>query len=367
MAEPKTSQVVLVAGFNYNAWVVNPKDPHEHVDGTNFRIFAERRMEFLLKRMPDAKFTLFEFGTGKVDVSEKPSKKGAKRKWQTVKTFTKITRKDNYDKHEFKKNPAGVMSITDVYAHIIGIGTKEPGTLKELSIFSHAWVDGVILVNSYDNTPDTSLARDPADKDARASKDFKAPNMTAAQRKAFGDAFGMGGEMWIWGCDATTSYVEVFLKIANSPTYRQAKPGKLDPATKFKFEFTAKWADQHYEMNRDFFPAQTAAGKELLQFERTLAEIEKFYDQAIDGTYSKAVASAGRALAYGALPGMGASLQGKDGLMSVIRDASPEGKLNTSLWEFYKRVVNQNEDYESRGYGTFIPIIPGRRRPRKTP
>jgi hypothetical protein len=51
----------------------------------------------------------------------------------------------------FKPGQAKVMSITDIYAAVRDIGSKGPNTLAELSVFSHGWMGGPILVDSDDD------------------------------------------------------------------------------------------------------------------------------------------------------------------------------------------------------------------------
>jgi hypothetical protein len=111
------------------------------------------------------------------------------------------------------------MSITDAYAKIIDIGSTDPGSLVEFSVFSHGWMGGPILVDSDDDrslevtipvlggAPITrtvdlrgTTARDPDDKDSRAALDFVAPTMDAAALKKFKAAFAADGFAWLWGC-----------------------------------------------------------------------------------------------------------------------------------------------------------------------
>src|SRR5574341_2354276 len=81
--------------------------------------------------------------------------------------FKRVTRA-SYGKREdgsirFKDFQPDVMSIVDVYDFIEELGDAENAkSLHELSVFSHAFVDGPILVNSTDDqrarNPDGSLS-----------------------------------------------------------------------------------------------------------------------------------------------------------------------------------------------------------------
>jgi hypothetical protein len=108
-----------------------------------------------------------------------------------------------------KANPpaAGTdISALDFYTHISDAGTAEPGRVKEVSIFSHAFPGGPILFDTNDKTPNSD-ARDPNDFDLR-KKDWNPvntalfPNLKAAMdpKKGF----------WqIWGCSATAFFKEM--------------------------------------------------------------------------------------------------------------------------------------------------------------
>src|SRR5262249_51766217 len=149
-------------------------------------------------------------------------------------------------------------SIKDVYAFVNQIGAKEPGTLAEPSIFSHAYYEGPILVNSSDSGQ--SIARDPDDKDGRYKKDFIPPDMLAKDLALFQKAFASGGSIWIWGCDASKVYAYVFDKVAKTQKYKTTAPGKLRDTHVFTFEFTQQQATSLYHQDSEFFPAKSAKG-----------------------------------------------------------------------------------------------------------
>jgi len=92
------------------------------------------------------------------------------------------------------------LSIVDVYHSV----RKAPaGSVLELSIFSHAFVDGPVLFNT---SAGTGNRRDPNDTDGRAAIDFQ-PDMGengAANAHAldeFRNAFASTGSFRIWGCN----------------------------------------------------------------------------------------------------------------------------------------------------------------------
>lgn len=109
------------------------------------------------------------------------------------------------------KDPNEIMSIRDVYESV----RKAPaGSILELSIFSHAYKEGPILINTsereepipsryrYKSDP---INRDPQDFDGRGHKDFL-PTMEGGAGAGdlltpFKNAFdAQNGEIHIWGC-----------------------------------------------------------------------------------------------------------------------------------------------------------------------
>ncbi|MEZ4505685.1 MAG: hypothetical protein R2848_07420 [Thermomicrobiales bacterium] len=132
----------------------------------------------------------------------------------------------------FLNDQRGMLGIMEVYAAVRRIGINHPGTLMELSFFSHAWSGGPILVNSTDDrmvtrpavpprtirvpagpfippipvtipgVPETVVAlngmdRDPDDYDPREI-DFWPPNLSVDGKKDFRAAYHPSGVNWSW-------------------------------------------------------------------------------------------------------------------------------------------------------------------------
>src|SRR5213079_1861857 len=105
--------------------------------------------------------------------------------------------------HDFasRKDAASdqAVSITDVYH---SARNAPRGSLLELSIFSHAFVDGPVLFNTFADPALTT--RDPDDTDGRAAIDFQANMGETGQANAleeFRKAFADTGVFRIWGCN----------------------------------------------------------------------------------------------------------------------------------------------------------------------
>jgi hypothetical protein len=103
-----------------------------------------------------------------------------------------------------KDRPPGNVSILNVYH---SVRKAPPGSVVELSILSHAFVDGPVLNNTYAQPVDLTLGnRTPGDTDGRAPVDFQAnmgepgtANLSALDE--FRTAFASNGSFRIWGCN----------------------------------------------------------------------------------------------------------------------------------------------------------------------
>jgi hypothetical protein len=221
-------QIILVAGVDYE------------FRGVNFRIFCDNRIKRILannRGKTDMTFQIFDFRKGEL-VTQTTTFSGGKR----IDKIAKITpspfkpiSKANYDKivtngethYHFKDGQSDIMSIIDIYNAVRQIGINTPNTLVELSFFSHSWMGGPILVNSFDdgNLTLRGAMRDPDDKDPRASKDFIPPTMDAVQLANFKKAFHTDGYIWIWGCAFPRLVHEILHKIEHHPKYKTSGLG----------------------------------------------------------------------------------------------------------------------------------------------
>jgi hypothetical protein len=206
-------QILLVAGVDYE------------FTGVDFRSLADNRRKLLDRqntKHDDLRFITMDVRSGQVELRDITFPGG--KRTENTKTTTPFTPVDRTSyttsggHMRFKPQQYTVMSITDVYAKVRDIGASDPGSLVELSIFSHGWMGGPILVDSDDDrqmeitvpvpggtpitmtVPVTGTMRDPDDKDGRPQLDFIAPTMDAAALKQFKDAFASDGIAWLWGC-----------------------------------------------------------------------------------------------------------------------------------------------------------------------
>lgn len=338
--------VIMVAGYDYER------------KGVSFRTICENRYKRLVKAKGvknDAawKFVIFDVGAGVISRNEL---KGKKRAWKddTTFSFSAVTAA-NYTGYTFDKKQAGVMSVVDVYDYIRKLGKNDPGSVVELSFFSHGYYGGPILVNSNDNSGAGTVARDPDDKDARTDKDFSAPNMDAAQLQALQKAFAKDAFLWIWGCVFTHSYFYVLDKIVR----RKKKAKKFKDAEKLDLEFDDSRANEIYDDDTTFFPAKQK-GKYPTKFTRTFKQIKEFFQRGLDDTYFVAAANATSVPCYGALPGTYSTYEDNDRsiknpLMRIPTANPPYADDFTRHIKFYTNYLKVTPDPEQRGYGRFDP------------
>lgn len=338
----KKKRYLFVASFDHEAY-------NHKLSG-----YCINRIKRILKKTrganvdPSISFTLFDVKEGKIksfDVS------GGKRVWADVSTFTPVT-SANYTGTKFDKNPAGVLSITDVYEFVRNIGRTDPGTVKELNFFGHGWHGGPILVNSKDHSSTT--ARDPDDKDGRGSKDFRSPNMNATALSELSSAFAADGFTWLWGCVFAAAPFQVLHRLLKNRKYRN---GTLKDGDLIELKFSQQHAVQFFAQVPSFFPAQRADGSFPLSFFRSLIDIKDFCQLMIDNSYCKKIAAATNRKCFGALPGTYSDFEKTSNLplMLVPRRSPPYSDNFIAYTNFYKRHMAVSLDPEGRGYGEHKP------------
>jgi hypothetical protein len=355
-----TSQVLIMAGFDYQG------------GGVDFPEMARNRQARLLAANAHLTVTIMDVGAGTSTLSAMtPDATG-----NLVRTVTRSQPNSpvtaaNYSaglghSTRFDKNQAGRMSITDLYAAVEAIGSSKDtaGSLVEVSILSHGFFGGPILVDSDDGS--SGAARDPDDKDARAGKDFTTANMSEAAKAAFKAAFAPNSFWWDWGCTFTESYRQVTHRFINSPVYRRTPAGTLADTIKVKFAFPQDMAQNIYGDDVLFFPQSTFPGGKnagkfnTLSFERTVKEVKEFFRRGVADTYHAAVGKAAGIQARGAFLGTYADYEANDRtiklpLMQIPRSVRIYGTDFTRYLTMWRKDLGFAEDPEGHGYGVFPP------------
>jgi hypothetical protein len=360
MAAPDP-QAIIMAGFDYQG------------GGIDFAQIAANRQARLIAARPRLKVTLLDVAAGTTSVSQvTPAAKAKPVRTVTTTATHKPVTKANYSKglghhSSFDTDPAGRMSITDLYAAVeaIGFAPATQRSLTEVSVFSHGYWSGPILVNSDDHYSVTG-ARDPSDKDSRLLKDFTSPSMDIGTGAAFKAAFAEGGLWWTWGCQFSSSYRQVTDRFINSPLYRSTPPGKLTDTEKIKFEFPQAIADDIYTADSAFFPQDSKPGPKgttimkVLKFERSVADVKAFFRRGVSRSYHTAVAKAGGVQARGAFLGTYADYESLDKsiklpLMEIPRSVKIFKTDFTRYITMWTGIIGIAADPEGHGYGVFPP------------
>jgi len=346
---------ILVAGFNYE----NPSNPM-------FLQSCNNRMTRFLQKGPHPEnmvFTLFDVAGGTLQQS-KVDPKTKRRDWTKLKTFTPVTTA-NYSsfkvgqENHFDTKPAGVISVTDVYSFVQDIGNgADKGTVEELNFFSHGWMGGPILVNSFeDDAIAKTPKRDPNDKDAR-TKDFNDVNMNADARLKFNAAFSGTGFVWTWGCSFARVANIILSRLFSTPLFRRTPWGKLKDTDKFTLDFSddAKppSADDDFNAIVKLLPGGRLSHNSYT-VTVTLKQIKDLYLRMINATYTAVLSGQTGISSIGALPGTYADGEKKVPLpQMIVPQSSPPYDDNLSRTiKFYTTYMAVFEDPENRGYGQF--------------
>lgn len=387
--KPPPEEVVLVSGVNY---------PHKRGkihDG--FSLYCKRIAPKLHKKYPAAKITVFNFFSGTQE--EYQFKGTALAKPKVVTTFgaldaknyrftvdkgddakekyvvkepasgghttyfpgisdihaTKDVKKTDYLK-AFKKHKLKEVSISirDVYEYIESLGKSAKGSLKELHVFSHAWIGGPILANSREyfepNVAGTSVWLNDSkflDKDGRP-EDFDTGYTVLGSLPDFKAAFAKDTLSMIWGCNAYASPKQIVNQTINSKHFKAMvkDPGKkLLELVYNSQDWGEDTEDEFHELVLDKAPYTTGKKSE----KKSLKDIIKILKKMLDGTYMKALAKGSGNQVLGALPGTYANLdqryQTKFGLLL----------MHVPLGKKYKDYVD-DKDF-SKGYVNFLPIL----------
>lgn len=347
--------VVLVAGYEYFS------------GRTDFAIVAKCRANYLVhintewRNDPELVFTLFDVRRGTIE--EGTSSNGLI-DWKVVDdSFDAINPAIHYNQEtDFIEQETKVISIMDVYKWIQKIGASNRRSVYELSIISHGWRKGPLLVNSYERnvystSGSKSKERDPWDKDGR-QKDTNIENMELSKWINFINAFNETGIVWVWGCAASQLYKSVIRKVLKSPEFKTKKYGTHIDSDLCTLSFTQDFANNYFAYDTlFFFRSATVQTIKELRFSRTMKEIKDFLIRAVVQTYAGQMAFNTGLTIYAAVPGTGADYERevdhKRKIMVIPRNEDIYGYSFKSVVQFYKTYLTILEDPEGRGYVYF--------------
>ncbi|ROS75458.1 hypothetical protein [Cellulomonas sp. PhB143] len=352
-------QVVLVAGVDYE------------FAGVDFRVFTTNRRRFLERRntaREDLRFVTMDVRTGETEIRDVTFPGGRRTEAVSVtRSHDPVTRASYAapagGHPRFRPGQWRVLGVDDVYATVRQIGAAAPGTLAELSFFSHGWMGGPILVNSFDDrswsftfpvvgsgTPVTvdlvvpSTARDPDDRDARPRLDFVAPQMDAAGLGLFRAAFAPDAVAWLWGCAFPRVLHRALTAIERAPGFRDSG---TDPETVLTLTSPLEADDRAWlvsNLGAALDPSSTAT-RIVVRFKH----LTHLMCRANGAGYAQALADAGNVHVHAAPLGTYAEYDtGGDRLMNVHAGFAAHLR-------FYRNYLGLASDAEKRRYSVYAP------------
>jgi len=201
---PSPMHYVLIAGLNYPSYSNGYKlvgDNSSYVDKRKKEIIASNRKNesivITTVNLLKGKVIKDTYVNGQIDKSD-------------TKDYDPITL-DNYQTNHpyFTFNGKNIIKKWDIYKIAEDLGQNDPGTLMEFGIYSHAYYDGPILVDSdsQDLTNDNDLRR----------SDINSVDT------AFGSSFDKDGIMIVWGCSFPKMLNLLFSKLRRNSKYKLTK------------------------------------------------------------------------------------------------------------------------------------------------
>lgn len=228
MLFPTREYIAVIGTDYYESWDDPAAFALAHQHNLDFDRYARTFADHLFLRgllNTSSPFTMMKCQEGVVERWMRAVNKGWRRQfvlqptmmaptWDTKTNFKKW-QEDNkaglIDTHKFLGAPA-------VYKHLSAIGTTRPGTVIEVSVFSHAWHGGPILFNT---NASAVVVRAGSDLDMRKDQDFEPAN--ASHWPNMPAAFTAGALAHVWGCFDTAEFDAMvrFLDSGSSGRFRK--------------------------------------------------------------------------------------------------------------------------------------------------
>lgn len=194
-------QYILVSGLFY------PDDHNNYKLSGSFDKYVQDYIKKIIQSEKGHDFIIYDVNilNGTISKTEYSTNSTPKK---SVTTFDKVINSDyalingGYRLNSSKK----IISKTDIYKVIEEIGSDEPNTLSEVHIFSHAYWNGPILVNTDNGTGDCDMRKSDITSGTIDSTNFK-------------NAFTNIGFIKIWGCSFPVATNALFSKFRNNRQY----------------------------------------------------------------------------------------------------------------------------------------------------
>lgn len=183
---------ILVSGLDYH-------------DFWSFKPYAEKEKKRILSKIND-KETLVIYNvdvlSGTIEITEDNNT-------GKVLSYDKITKKNYTSGHGFDAlGKTNYITKDTVYKIVEDISTKNPNSLNEVHVFSHAYWNGPILANTMES--------DPVDIDMRRSE-------VQTQGAYFTKSMDANGFVKIWGCSFPRDLNYFFSRIRKNSSYSSSK------------------------------------------------------------------------------------------------------------------------------------------------
>lgn len=262
--------------------------------------------------------------------------------------------------YSLKDGMTTVMSILQIYSAVRQIGLEQPGSLHEFSIFSHAYWQGPILLNSTNDRfirvpgiggrpaqlqPIEVGKRDPDDKDCRVEYDFRGPTNDTHDLALFRSAFAPDGHLWVWGCSFPERDNVLFSLIRKAIGGRATLEDNTELVLKLQ---TPEHFAAVLELN-DILRTNRDTLFKTRKLEVTFGQARALVWEKLTSTYPYAAAAALRVPVIGAAYGTFAEPIKPETKESLMRVSGVTG-ANVS---FYKRHFGMRTDLEGRNYFIF--------------
>lgn len=356
---------ILVAGTDYHPL-------SEGKAGTNFINYCTKYIDKILPTYPkneDLSFYLIDIKSGSIKLRQYvyDANTLVRTKTESIHATYDPVVKANYSdlkgdgKLYFHPKGKNIISKWTVYALVETIGTTQPGTLEELGIFSHAYWDGPILVNSIveasdytdhvDGTtvvPVRTLGYDPNDFDCRRNDlpffyGWLHPTDRLVNFKA---AFSATGVVKVWGCNFLKTINRISSVIRRNAAYKSSGLTDTDIFTFAPYAFMKD--DKTTDPNGDLVQFNAIAGTAFKRNETITMEfllIKQFFCRLMLASYAHSIAKTIDRNVLAALPG-------------TYADISPIFKINSDTLptvRMLKTYLNLDISADGLNYGIYKP------------
>lgn len=209
-------QYILVSGLFY------PDDHNNYQLSGSFDKYVQSYVKKIIQSQKGNDFIIYDVNILEGTITKTEYFANSSPKKSTL-TFDKVINSDYVRANNsirFENNNKKIVSKTDIYKLIEDIGTNNPNTLQEVHVFSHAYWNGPILVNTDSGGGDCDMRK----------ADFTSGTINTTN---FKNAFTSSGFMKIWGCSFPVATNALFSKFRNNKQYSTTKT--ISDSTIFSF------------------------------------------------------------------------------------------------------------------------------------